>query len=633
MLIWMCSEFENLYLMNKTAFPFSAIIGQDQAKQALIYGALNPKIGGVLLCGQKGCAKSTLVRGLANLNGIKVVDLPLNITEDMLVGMIDFKDAVHFGRKTFEGGVLQRVHGNILYVDEVNLLSDTIVNALLDVMQSGINRVERDGLSFNHLSEFLLVGSMNPEESPLRAHFLDRFGLYVEMKGIQSPEDRKAVIKQRIAFEADPTGFYQQYCAQDQILAEKIAVARNNMASIHVPESAMQLAIELAKAANAAGHRAEIVMVETAIAIAALNRQELVTEEDVKAAAPFVLPHRIRESRSEPLQQENQPEQPGEDEPMPADAEMPPSQSMQIEPSPADTNRPQEKEQPLPQEDMDDPVVQGQEIFAVDNLTVNPMDRTRRKGSGKRSKTVSGTSRGRYIGVEIPKNLTTDIALDATLRVAAVHQHRRKKNGMAINIHKSDLRIKKRENRIGTTIIFAVDASGSMGARRRMVATKEAILSLLYDAYQKRDQVGMVAFRKDRAEILLPITRSVDLAQKRLQQLPTGGRTPLAEGIFLSWNMIVTQQMKDEDMVPLLVLITDGRANATNRQIDPVEDAFAAAKRVRNNRIPSIVIDTEKGYFQLGIAKEIAEHMNAQYFKVDELRSEVIGALVRMANF
>ena len=619
--------------MNKVLFSFSAIIGQDQAKQALIYGAVNPKIGGVLLCGQKGCAKSTLVRGLANLNGVKVVDLPLNITEDMLVGMIDLKDAVHFGRRTFEGGVLQRAHGNILYVDEVNLLSDTIVNALLDVMQSGINRVERDGISFSHPSEFLLVGSMNPEESPLRAHFLDRFGLYVEMRGIENPEARKAVIKQRIAFEAAPLDFYRQYDVQDRILAGKIEAARKKIASIHVPECAIHLAIELAQAANAAGHRAEIVMIETAIAMAALNGKEFVTEEDVKAAAPFVLPHRIRESRSEPLQQENHPEQPGEEDvPMPADAEMPPSQNMQFEPAPGDTNKPKEEEQQLTQESQDDPVVQGQEIFAIHDLTVSPMDRTRRKGSGKRSKSVSGTSRGRYIGVKIPKNITTDIALDATLRVAAVHQHRREKNGMAINIHKSDLRIKKRENRIGTTIIFAVDASGSMGAKRRMVATKEAILSLLYDAYQKRDQVGMVAFRKDRAEILLPITRSVDLAQKCLQQLPTGGRTPLSEGLFLSGNMIKTQWMKDEDMVPLLVLITDGRANVAPRDIDPVKDALAAARQIRKHHIHAIVIDTEKGYFQLGIAKEIAEHMGAQYFKIDQLRSEVIGELVQLAR-
>ncbi len=620
--------------MNRALFPFSAIVGQEQAKQALIYGAVNPGIGGVLLCGQKGCAKSTLVRALANLNGLKVVDLPLNITEDMLIGMIDLEDAIRFGRKTFEGGLLHRAHGNILYVDEVNLLSDTIINGLLDVMQSGVNRVERDGLSYTHPSEFLLVGSMNPEESPLRVHFLDRFGLYVEMKGSHSHEQRKAVIKQRLAFEADTVDFFNRYHQQDQELAEKIKAARKNLPFVQVTEPAIHLAIKLAKTAHAAGHRAEIVMIETALAIAALNGLDAITEENVKQAAPFVLPHRIRESQPQPLQsqdQSHQPQEPLEENQQPAEND--PSQAIQLEPTPADSSLPKENENTLSQESVDDPIVQGQEIYAVHDLTVTPLDHTQRKGSGRRSKTASGTSRGRYIGFEMPKDLNQDIALDATLRVAAIHQHNRQKNGMAVNIQKSDIRTKKRENRIGTTIIFAVDASGSMGAKMRMVATKEAILSLLFDAYQKRDQVGMVTFRKDRAEILLPVTRSIDLAQKRLQQLPTGGRTPLSKGLFLSWQMIIARRLKDADMLPLLVLITDGKANNSYDNLDPVKDALAVATRIRNHRIPAIVIDTEKGPFLLGIAQEIADHMKAQYFKIDQLRSEVIGELVRSTRF
>ncbi len=616
--------------MNKTLFPFSAVVGQEQAKQALIYGAVNPRIGGVLLCGQKGCAKSTLVRGLANLNGVKVVDLPLNITEDMLIGMIDLEDAIRFGRKTFEGGLLHRANGNIVYVDEVNLLSDTIINGLLDVMQSGINRLERDGISYSHPSEFLLVGSMNPEESTLRGHFLDRFGLYVEMRGSQSHKQRKAVIKQRMAFESDPVDFFNQYHPQDQLLAEKIKAARNKLASIQITEPAICLAIELAKTAHSSGHRAEIVMIETALAIAALNGLDTLTEEVVKEAAPFVLPHRIRESQPQTLQPEDQSQhqvEPLEDNQQSAENES--SQTIQFEPTPTDSTAFSENKNTPSQESLDDPIVQGQEVYAVHDFTVPPLDQTQRKGSGRRSKTASGTSRGRYIGFEIPKDIKKDIALDATLRVAAIHQHRRQQNGMAVNIHKSDIRTKKRENRIGATIIFAVDASGSMGAKRRMVATKEAILSLLFDAYQKRDQVGMVAFRKDRAEILLPVTRSIDLAQKRLQQLPTGGRTPLSKGLFLSWQMITTRRMKDADMVPLLVLITDGKANNANGDLDPVEDALAVATRIHNHHIPSIVIDTEKGPISLGLAKEIAKVMKAQYYKIDQLRSEEIGELVR----
>ena len=620
--------------MDRFTFPFSAIIGQEQAKLALIYGAINPKIGGVLLCGQKGCAKSTLVRALASLNGINVVDLPLNITEDMLIGMIDLQEAVRFGRKAFEGGVLQRANGNILYVDEVNLLPDTIVNALLDVMQSGINQMERDGISYTHSSEFLLVGSMNPEESPLRAHFLDRFGLYVEMRGIQSVEQRKEVIKQRMAFEADPAGFIRHYHEQDQQLAERIKTAQERIQNLPISAGAMLLAVELAVTANTAGHRAEIVMIETALAIAAFQGEEAVTEETVKAAAPFVLAHRIREQQSPPVQPQED-SQETEDSQLPLaekeenETEQMPSAAAQNETAPQNMENSSEKQTEPQETNSEDSIVAGQEVYAVHDLNAAPMDRIRRKGSGRRSKTASGTRRGRYIGFELPKQQLYDIALDATLRTAAIHQITREKDGMAISIHKSDIRVKKRENRIGTTIIFAVDASGSMGAKQRMVATKEAILSLLYDAYQKRDQVGMIAFRKDHAEILLPITRSIDLAQKRLQKLPTGGRTPLAEGLFMAWQMITVQQMKDNDMVPLLVLITDGKANRANHAEDPVGEAMAAAEIIRDQRIPSIVIDTEKGVFPLGIAQHIAENMRAQYYKVDQLRAEVIGEVVR----
>lgn len=624
--------------MTKTIFPFSAIVGQKQARQALLYGAINPKIGGVLLCGQKGCAKSTLVRALANLNGINVIDLPLNITEDMLIGMIDLQEAVRFGRKTFEGGVLRRAHGNILYVDEVNLLSDTIVNSLLDVMQSGISRMERDGISYTYPSEFLLVGSMNPEESPLRVHFLDRFGLYVEMQGIQNAEQRKAVIKQRMSFESDPVRFFQQYEQQDQILAQKIKAAQQKINAIEIPEPIIRLAVEFSTTANTAGHRAEIVLIETALAIAAFNDQDVVTEDNVKAAAQFVLPHRIRgdeqeqtsrQSQENVLETEDELFPPLDDEQQQG---MDQSQDMQFESAPMDSAENPNEKITGNEEITDETVVQGQEIYEVQDIAVNPMDRTRRKGSGKRSKTASGTSRGRYIGFELPKQINQDIALDATLRIAAVYQMTRVKNGMAINIHKSDIRIKKRENRIGTTIIFAVDASGSMGAKRRMVVTKEAILSLLYDAYQKRDQVGLIAFRKDHAEVLLPFTRSIDLAQKQLQQLPTGGRTPLSEGLHLAWQMITARQMKDPDMIPLLILITDGKANSSNRIENPVSEAISVAAKIGTHRIPSIVIDTEKGLFPLGIAKEIAGNMNARYYKVDQLISEVIGEVIRSAQ-
>ena len=622
--------------MRNACFPFSAIVGQEQAKAALVFGLINPKIGGVLLCGQKGCAKSTMVRAVGSLlQDVDVVELPLNVTEDMLIGTIDIERAIKYGARYFNGGVLERANGNVLYVDEVNLLSDTVVNSLLDVAQSGVNRVEREGISFVHESEFLLVGSMNPEEAPLRPEFLDRFGLYVQMKGIGDFVLRKRIVQQRLAYEQNPTAFYAKYIEADRELARQIAEAKSRVPDVKAGESVLGYAAELANTVNAAGHRADIIMIETALAIAALDKRDEVEREDVETAAEYVLPHRIRQSlcpdeetKPEPQRQQSMDEQNDVQENRQGDTENAAQPQMQFDNQPNGT---EERNMPIDNDIEDDPVVSGSDVYTVKNIAPMRKDKNKRRGSGRRSKTVSGTNKGRYIGHTQTSDVF-DIALDATLRAAAVYQSSREKTVTALNVQKSDLRFKKREHHTGTTILFVVDASGSMGARRRMVQTKEAILSLLYDAYQKRDRVGMIAFRKQAADIVLPFTRSIDLAQKRLQKLPTGGRTPLGQGLLLAWQMIKTQQTKDEDTIPLLILITDGRANDTLSD-DPIGSALKAAQAIFHDRIQSVVIDTENGSVNLGIAEQIAENMNAQYIKVDDLKAQAVAHVVRAANF
>ncbi len=614
--------------MPSVRFPFTAIIGQQEAKAALIYGLINPRIGGVLLCGQKGCAKTTMVRAMNNLAiGTNVIDMPLNVTEDMLLGSVDFRRAVKAGERAFSSGLLARAHGHVLYVDEVNLLSDTIINSLLDVAQSGVNRVEREGISQIHASEFLLVGSMNPEEASLRSGFLDRFGLYVQMKGMVSSEERKQIVRQRIEFEKNPVSFAQRYITWEDSLSHRITDAKSRLASISVEDDVVEYAAELANLANAAGHRAEIIMIETALAVTAYNERDTVSREDIEEAARFVLPHRMQNEHRD----HNVSDQPMEgqydrtnEKPKSQEQDGDPQMSASIQP---DSNGQQEM-QFRQDERADDSVVAGNEVYAVTNIGTKRKDRNKRKGSGRRSKTVSGTSKGRYIGYNQPINDIKDIALDATLRAAAPYQMRRVCTDTALNIQKSDIRIKKREHHAGTTILFAVDASGSMGAQRRMRETKNAVLSLLFDAYQKRDKVGMIAFRKKSAEVLLPFTRSVELAQKRLQMLPTGGRTPIAQGLLLAWQMIKSQQSKDKDMIPLLVLITDGRAN-DERTGDPFEEAMSAADAMANMHLQCVVIDTEKGPIKLGLAAQISQRMNAQYIKVEELKSHTVENAVR----
>lgn len=623
--------------MHRPRFPFSAVIGQQDAKDALLCGLVNPRIGGVLLCGQKGCAKSTLVRAMANLSqDVNVIELPLNATEDMVVGTVDMERAIKNGERAYSGGVLARAHGHVLYVDEVNLLSDSIVNCLLDVAQSGVNCVEREGISYIHPSEFLLVGSMNPEEAPLRAEFLDRFGLYVEMKGIHDPDQRKRIVRQRMDYERDPIAFAARYDESEHTLVKRIVDAKNRMKHITVGEDMIAYAADLALTAHAAGHRADIVMTETALAIAALVARNGVQKEDIEKAAKYVLPHRIREIHqpmAETLQRQSLPNDQMKSQKPHEGAEKGAFSGAQPQMQPNSMGQDGNAQTGTAHhaDTADDPIVSGNDVYAVVDIGAAPRDRNRRKGSGRRSKTVSGTRKGRYIGYSQPRDASLDIALNATLRVAAVHQKQRKKTDTAIRIHTSDIRVKRREHRAGATIVFAVDASGSMGARRRMIATKDAILSLLFDAYQKRDRVGMIAFRGQTAQVVLPITRSIDLAQNRLQKLPTGGRTPLAQGLLLARQMIHTKKNKDEDTIPLLILITDGRANDTQCD-DPVGEAMTAAQAIARDGIQSVVIDTEKELVPLGIAAQVAERMNAQYLKMDELKAEAVADVVRKAS-
>ena len=626
--------------MADTRYPFSAIVGQEQVKKALIYNLIDPGIGGVLLCGEKGTAKSTIVRGLAGLTEQKVVDLPLNITEDMLVGAIDFERAVRDGTRSFSGGILARADGNILYVDEVNLLPDSIVSTLICAASSGENLVEREGISHRHACRFALVGTMNPEEGKIRPQFLDRFGLYVDVKGEQNVPDRTEIIRRRMAYERDPAGFCAQWEQETARLREKLLRAMTQVKQIEVSPSILAFASRYAIQAGAEGNRCELILVRTAGAVAAWNGREYITAEDLKEAAVYVLPHRRKEAANQPPpQNEQQEENPFEPDKQPENSspeqneKNPQMPDLQNQP---DCDGPQIDTPPPEVSDggsLEEDVVEGKDVHLISALPAIPRDRLFRQGSGRRSKTKSGTSKGRYAGfTQSPKPYQRDLALDATLRAAAPYQRYRDHTDCAVALANSDLRYKVRENHVGATIVFVVDASGSMGARKRMKATKEAILSMLLDSYQKRDKIGLVAFRKETAETLLDITSSVDLAEKKLQSLPTGGRTPLAAGLYRGWQLLKARKLKDPDMLPMLVLVTDGRANRSLWTADAVGDALKAAELIRQDGIHALVIDTEKEFISLQIARQIAQAMNAAYHKVDELKAGQLQTIVRSGS-
>jgi len=669
--------------MHTNVYPFAAIIGQEKLKQALILNAVNPAIGGVLIRGEKGTAKSTAVRALAALlpeirvvvgcpfacdpeepqdlceqcragdgrpasvsRRLKVVTLPLNATEDRVAGGIDFSLAVKTGRRVFQPGLLALAHRGILYIDEVNLLDDHLVDIILDAAGSGRNVVEREGMSFSHASRFILVGTMNPEEGELRPQLLDRFGLCVEVSSEPNPDQRITLMQQREAYDAAPREFLRRYDRDNERLGRQIAAAGVLLPEVVFPAPLRRLVSDVCLENNVAGHRADLVIEQAARALAAFREQREVTLAEVQEVAALALVHRRREpapppppppppepdhdhdhqhehdeQQSEPEEQTETPEPPEPQEAAPGESDMemsPPESGEEMESSP-------------PEADQDDRDNVREQIFEVGETFqvkkfASPRDRVCRRGSGRRSRTRVAQKQGRYVKSALGGK-TGDVALDATLRAAAPHQVRRKKgHDLAVILRPEDLRDKIREKRIGNFLLFLVDASGSMGARGRMTASKGAIMSLLLDAYQKRDRIAMISFRKQEAVVNLPPTSSVELAAGLLREMPVGGRTPLSAGLAKSYEVLRNYLLRQPTARPLVIVITDGKSNVALGERQAVAEALDLAARLcLDDRIQFIVVDTEsQGLVNFGLARKLAVALQAQYFKIEELKADTL---------
>ena len=638
-------------------YPFAAVVGQEQAKKALLIALVNPKAGGLLIGGRKGTAKSVLARSTKELIEPKqFIDLPLNVTEDMLFGSIDIEYAVSKGQKRFAPGILARANENVLYIDEVNLLRQEFLLAVLDANAAGMNQVERDGISFTHPVHLTVLATMNPEEGVLPQHILDRFGMYVDVASEMELEQRVKIMRQALAYGSDVASFREEYATVTQELRAKIARALELLPQIQLSDAMLILAAQMVSQALCAGHRAEIYLLEAAKALAALAGRAYVLPKDVEEAAQFVLPHRMRkppepqepEASEQDSSEQDEDEFENNDDEAQNNTEDNSRDDNNLPPPPLDNNddgaaddeqdknEQDEKDEQEPQQN-NDQLAPEEQIADIDKSFRLPKmlldlgkDRNIRRGSGKRSTTRTDLKQGRYVRAELPKAKVEDLAFDATIRAAAPFQKMREDNGCALNIKQEDLRQKVREKRIGNTFLFAVDASGSMGARERMRAVKGAIFYMLQEAYQKRDRVGMIAFRRQKAELLLPITRSVDLAQKCLAELPTGGKTPLADGLAVALQTLSMLNKHDSELEPILVLVTDGRANATEADGgDPVASALKMAERIGKAKITSVVIDTESDFIKLGLAKRVAAAMGANYYMLQRLTKDSIICIVR----
>lgn len=666
-----------------TPYPFTAIVGQDDLRLGLLLNAISPAVGGVLVRGEKGTAKSTAVRALAALmpevsvvpgcrfscdpaapdpacpdgphesaSGVsraaRTVELPVGASEDRLVGALDIERALAEGVKAFEPGLLADAHRGILYVDEVNLLHDHLVDLLLDAAAMGASYVEREGVSVRHAARFLLVGTMNPEEGELRPQLLDRFGLTVEVAASRETDLRVEVVRRRLAYDDDPAAFAARWADEEGALRARIAGARALLPEVRLGDGALRQIAATCAAFEVDGMRADIVMARTATALAAWAGRTDVLAEDVRQAALLALPHRRRrnpfdapgldEDKLDDTLEQNSgedddpdPDGPGGGGPPPQGdgPDTPPRPEGGADDTPTQSvpgqggeqGGEQEPGQPRPGGGGEQQPVRAAEPFRTKMLSVPGLGEG---AAGRRSR--ARTEHGRTTGARRPRGALTKLHLAATVQAAAPHQRARGRSGPGLVVRRDDLRQATREGREGNLVLFVVDASGSMAARQRMAAVKGAVLSLLMDAYQRRDKVGLITFRGKEAAVVLPPTSSVDAAAARLETLPTGGRTPLAAGLLKAHDVLRVERLRDPSRRPLLVVVTDGRATGGP---EPVALAGRAARLHEAEGTASVVVDCEPGPVRLGLAVSLAGELGGTAVTLDELRADSIAGLVK----
>jgi magnesium chelatase subunit D len=672
---------------NRKSFPFAAIVGQEDLKLCLILCAIDPSIGGVLIRGDKGTAKSTAARGLANVlppiqvacdpsngaldpynrdsasieEGISnhtnrniptpFVDLPIGATEDRVLGSIDFSATLkQAGKPVFSPGVLASANRGILYIDEVNLLPAHLVDVLLDASAMGVNTIQREGLTLQHPSKFLLVGTMNPEEGDLRPQLIDRFGLMCDVVAPRDVKVRSEVVRQRIAFDACPETFRDTWEDAEQDLSTRIVASRDRLHQIVFPDEFLELTSRICVEFQVASLRADITLYKTAKALAAWYGRMEVEREDLKQAAKWVLAHRKQRNPFDappppPPSNNNSPE----DDLMDQILNSPPPQGDDgsgdddddHEEGPDDPeNDPREDSQEGEENNADNNGDSGMQTFTaskpeqIKRLQLGKQQIKGQAGTGRRNALPRNSSRTGHYVRSMPTDKPVDLALDATLRSAAVNGLDQA-TGIPI-IRSENWRRKVKQATTDTLIMFVVDASGSMSARQRMESVKGAVLALLTDAYQQRDRVGVIAFRGLQAEVLLSPTSSVELAERQLLRLPTGGRTPLAHALKLSHETLQKILAQDPDQSILLILLSDGKANVPlpngSSSGTAWEQTEQMADKLANLSVPTLFLDTDVGHVRVGKGKELAQVLQADYLQLEDLSADGLVHTIRQAK-
>ncbi|MBC7118052.1 MAG: magnesium chelatase subunit D family protein [Methanobacteriaceae archaeon] len=591
--------------MKFSVFPFTAIIGQEHLKKALILNAIDPTIGGVLIKGDKGTGKSTAVRAFAELlparevvdgcpfncnpnethflcreckktleqkgrlptikRKMSIVELPVSATEDMVVGSLDIKKALREGIKALEPGILARANGNILYIDEVNLLDDHIVNVLLDAAAMGVNIIEREGVSVSHPSKFILVGTMNPEEGDLRPQILDRFGLCVEIKALTDPQERLKIIKYRMEFDENPEKFQKKFRRKQEKLRETILNAKDLVGDVEIPDDLLELIVKISAALGIRTHRADIIMAKAAKAIAAFSQRKKVKEEDVKEAALLALKHRIKQL-------------------------------------------PFEKEQEISEELIEGLIEEPEDDFKIDEKRrlKKEMKIAEFAGTiqGKSSASTTGT-RGKYIKAKEAAN-PESVAIDATIKKAI------RENPKNFKILPEHLMEKVRISKAEALYIIILDSSSSMKLDKKIKFAKTMAWLLLKESYENKNKIGLIAFKGDEAQIIKEPTKDFKSVNEALENLEIGGKTPLTPALMEAAKLA----SKYKDLAPTIIVISDGRCNIFIKS-NLEEDLKILHPKIKGLNL--VFVDAEPKGRNIGVLEEIAAKFNAPIFYLDDI--------------
>ncbi|WP_201798847.1 AAA family ATPase [Methanomassiliicoccus luminyensis] len=622
-------------------FPFSAILGMDDAKRALMCIMVNPRIKSVLIRGGPGVAKTTIARSVSEgISGKRMVNIPLNASEEQVFGGLDVEAAVNDGTIKMQKGLLFRADGGLVYIDDANLLDQKILTSVLDAAHTGRVVVERGAVSDTYPCPVAVIATMNPRDSDLSSHMLDRFDLCVNVELWGGPQERGEILRRNMEFSDDPSSFAITYSDGEEEVRRKIERGRSILPMVTISDELLSIVSELCYSMGVDGYRGDIAMVNAAMALAALNGRDEVIKKDVEEAAVLCLSHRRNyapEPPSPPPPEKQEQGQNERDEEPPQDQDRPPEDRR-------DDRPPQEEPDNGPEEGNDNggpdrpdpPDLQemlfniGEQFRVIDYLNNREkLPSKTRSRKGRRGIAESDDMTGRYARSRIVES-PRDIAFDATIRAAAPYQRSRENNGLAIVIEERDLREKVRERRSGCTLLFLVDASGSLGVRKRMSTVKGAILSMLRESYVKRDRVGMMAFRRGSAELILPPTKSVEYSYRKLEELPTGGKTPLGEAMVSARTFMTSYTRCHPGERCFIVLVTDGRANVPLKEgADANEEVLALADDLIMPSVRWIVVDASAGYPHYDNAAMLAHKLCAEYFRLEDLNADRLASSVK----